>query len=224
MLIYLAFNLQSNIFIAHTAIDIMPGRKGCPQVAMAANYLIKRPNLTTAEAMELAGFSFNYCQCRRWRKRVNQKKIRLLKAKGLPLLPKERRCYRPKEKELEKNIKLYYGTSFPLIFDSMLLYPSGSPRIALAATYLIINPYLSIEQGMRSAQFSFEDYRCRTKQNNVSQKKIRLIRAFSKTLLHIPELSFKNPIDSREKPVRKNMMHCDVIFHFLELVFLNEAI
>ena len=164
MLIYLAFNLQSNIFIAHTAIDIMPGRKGCPQVAMAANYLIKRPNL---------------------------------KAKGLPLLPKERRCYRPKEKELEKNIKLYYGTSFPLIFDSMLLYPSGSPRIALAATYLIINPYLSIEQGMRSAQFSFEDYRCRTKQNNASQKKIRLIRAFSKTLLHIPELSFKNPIDSR---------------------------
>lgn len=199
--------LRSNQLHAYTfTTNTMPGRKGCPQVAMAANYLIKRPNLTTEEAMELAGFSFNSCQCRRLRKRVNQKKIRLLKAKGLPLLPKERRCKRPKENELEKNIKLYYGTSLPLIFDSMLLFPSGSPRIALAATYLIISPYLSIEQAMHSAQFPFQFYKSRTKQRNVSMKKIRLIRAFSKTLLHIPELSFKNPVYSWRKQVRK-MLH-----------------
>lgn len=154
---------------------------------------------------------------------MNQKKIRLLKAKGLPLLPKERRCNRPKKNDLEKNIKLYYGTSFPLIFDSMLLFPSGSPRIALAATYLINSPYLSIEQVMHSEGFSFEDYRCRTKQRNVSLKKIRH-RAFSKTLLHIPDLSFKNPIESKRKPVRKNMLHCAIMFHIVELVLLNKAI
>ena len=174
------------------------GRKGSTQVAVAAKHLIKRPNLTTEEAMKFAGFNSLQCKCRRLKKLVNQKKNRLLKAKKLPLLPKERRCCGPKKNELEKNIKLYYGTSFPLIFDCMLLFPSGSPRVALAATCLIISPYLSMEQAMHSAGFYFEQYKSRTKQRNVSMKKIRLIRAFSRTLLHIPELSFENPIGSQK--------------------------
>jgi hypothetical protein len=180
----------------------MPGPKCSPKVAAAADHMVKKPNLTAKDAMHLAGFSPYECECRKLQKRVNQKKLRVLKAsKELVMVPKEKRV-RIKVNTVHKNIFMFYGNRMPLVFDPMLIFPSGSPRVSLAAAYLIINPYLSVEHSMRSAGFINEEYTSRKKQSNVSMKKIRLLKAFSKLQLHIPKLDFPNPLLGYKTMVR----------------------
>ena len=53
----------------------------------------------------------------------------------------------------------------------MILQPVGSPQVALAATYLIVNPYLSVSIAMQSANFNGNDCRCKKMLKNVSKKK-----------------------------------------------------
>jgi len=70
----------------------MPGPKCSPKVAAAADQMVKKPNLTAKDAMHLAGFSPYECECRKLQKRVNQKKLRVLKAsKELVMVPKEKK-------------------------------------------------------------------------------------------------------------------------------------
>lgn len=47
--------------------------------------------------------------------------------------------------------------------EQMILQPIGSPEVALAATYLIVNPYLSVSIAMQSANFYGEE--CRSKKS-----------------------------------------------------------
>jgi hypothetical protein len=57
--------------------------------------------------------------------------------------------------------------------------PSGSPRVALAASYLIEQPGLSIEEAMHRAKYPAKACKSRQKQKNVSQRKRRIMAAAS---------------------------------------------
>jgi hypothetical protein len=200
----------------------MPGPKCLAEVAAAADLMVKKPYLPAKEAMRLAGFTAEQCETRKLQKRVNQKKLRELKAKKLPLEPKESRC-RMKANTVQKNISLYYGyCRRPLIYEPMLIFPSGSPRVALAACYLIINPYLSVENAMISAGFVNKDCICRSKQRNVSMKKKRLIKAFSRLEDHIPSLSFENPLPGYDTKVRC-MLFLILLYHDSESFLLKSS-
>ena len=65
----------------------------------------------------------------------------------------------------------------------MMPGPSGSPRVALAAIYLIEQPGLSIEEAMRRAKYPAKACKSRRKQKNVSQKKRRIMSAASTEVL-----------------------------------------
>ncbi len=52
--------------------------------------------------------------------------------------------------------------------------PEGSPRVALAASYLIKQPGLSVEQAMHLARYPEKACKNRKRQQNVSQKKRRI--------------------------------------------------
>jgi hypothetical protein len=65
----------------------------------------------------------------------------------------------------------------------MMPGPSGSPRVALAAIYLIEQPGLSIEEAMRRAKYPAKACKSRRKQKNVSQKKRRIMSAASMEVL-----------------------------------------
>lgn len=149
----------------------MPGPKGITEVSVAAKKLIEEPNLTTETAMKLAGFDMVQCKCRKLKKLVSQKKIRLLKAKKI---------YHHRRTQLldKKGLPQVIG-------ERMILQPVGSPQVALAATYLIVNPYLSVSIAMQSANFNGNDCRCKKMLKNVSKKKCRLIRALSTTSQHL---------------------------------------
>jgi hypothetical protein len=61
--------------------------------------------------------------------------------------------------------------------------PSGSPRVALAASYLIEQPGLSIEEAMHWEKYPAKACKSRRKQKNVSQKKRRIMSAASTEVL-----------------------------------------
>jgi hypothetical protein len=125
-------------------------------VAVASKKLIEQHNLTKETAMKLAGFDMDQCKCRKLKKWCH-KKIRLLKAKNM---------YQPKKFSfLIKGDHQYSRGS------KMILRPIGSPEVALAATYLIVNPYLSVSIAMQSANFYGEECRSKKLLKNVSMKK-----------------------------------------------------
>jgi hypothetical protein len=55
--------------------------------------------------------------------------------------------------------------------------PSGSPQMAWAATFLIEQPGLSIEEVMHRVKYPAKACQSRHKQKNISQMKRRIIRA-----------------------------------------------
>lgn len=65
--------------------------------------------------------------------------------------------------------------------------PLGSPRVALAASYLIEQPGLSIEEAMRRAKYPAKACLSRRKQKNVSQKKRRIVKAAAATNTEGPQ-------------------------------------
>ncbi len=83
----------------------------------------------------------------------------------------------------------------------MILQPVGSPQIALAATFSIVNPYLSVSIAMQSANFKAKECRSNKNLKNVSMKKSRLIKALSTTSQHI-NVKEKNYYSSVKVPGR----------------------
>ena len=58
--------------------------------------------------------------------------------------------------------------------------PKGSPRTALAASILIANPDLTIEEAMTRAKYNKKASQCKQRQKNVSKKKNRILQASGK--------------------------------------------
>jgi hypothetical protein len=81
-------------------------------------------------------------------------------------LLKAKNMYQPKKVQL-----LDKRGSPVLMGEQMILQPIGSAEVALAATYLIVNPYLSVSIAMQSANFYGEECRSKKLLKNVSMKK-----------------------------------------------------
>lgn len=146
---------------------------GSPRVERAAQIRIEHPNLSTEEAMKLAGYNSDEARDQRKQSNVRQKTHRLSKGRRRAApdnIDGERTPQRLRTQYNGADIS-HPGGLQPVIQE---IKTPGSPRVDKAARFKIDNPNLSTEDAMKLAGYTNEEAKDKKRQNNVRQKAHRI--------------------------------------------------
>ena len=165
---------------------------GSPRVERAAQIRIEHPNLSTEEAMKLAGYNSDEARDQRKQSNVRQKTHRLSKGRRRSApdnIDGERTPQRVRT-QYNGTDNSHGGGLQPATREEAKT--PGSPRVDKAARFKIDNPNLSTEDAMKLAGYTNEEAKDKKRQNNVRQKAHRInVKAASRNDKNAQEIAFE---------------------------------